>query len=230
HVAPAPAITSALPAPPVPIPPSAAGGTPWHLDGPTRVSLVVMLVYAFFSTFADMLYVFWIPSFLVEGKGLSQTDMGLFAPLPLLGGAVGGIVGGVLNDVLIRSTRRPRWVRSGVALMGKSLAAVLIVASLAVPDGRMVMVLLLGCKFFGDWSLPTQWGTITDMAGKAAGTMFGVVNTVGALGGFAAGPGLGHLKQHHGWEGLFLGVGAAYLAAALSWLLIDCTRRLVSED
>src|SRR5262249_48832698 len=148
-----------------------------RLNGPARVSLVMLLVYAFFSTFADMLYVFWIPSFLRDGKGLSPQAMGWFAPLPLVGGAVGGMVGGVLNDVLLRKTGRSRWARSGVALTGKSLAAVLIVTSLAVPDGRWVMVLLLGCKFFGDWSLPTQWGTITDMAGKAAGTMFGVVNT-----------------------------------------------------
>jgi sugar phosphate permease len=103
---------------------------------------------------------------------------------------------------------------------------VFIVSSLAVTDGRWVMVLLLGCKFFGDWSLPTQWGTITDMAGKGAGTVFGVVNTVGSIGGFAAGPFLGYLKQVYGWEGLFLAVGVAYLIAALGWLFIDCTRRL----
>ena len=197
------------------------------LHGPARVSLVMLLVYSFFSTFADMLYVFWIPSFLVDGKGLSGEMMSIFAPLPLIGGAIGGVVGGTLNDLLIRRTGNPRLVRSGVALTGKSLAALLIVVSLAVPDGRLVMVLLLGCKFFGDWSLPTQWGTITDMAGKGAGTVFGIVNTIGSLGGFAAGPLLGYLKQHYGWEGLFLGVGVAYLAAALCWLFIDCTQRLV---
>ena len=195
--------------------------------GSARVSLILLLVYAFFSTFADMLYVFWIPSFLVEGKGLTPGLMGWCAPLPLLGGAHGGMLGGVLNDVLIRRTGKPRWVRSGVAFSGKLMAAVLLVTSLAVADGRLVMVLLLGCKFFGDWSLPTQWGTITDMAGKGAGTVFGVVNTVGSLGGFAAGPVLGYLKQEYGWEGLFLGVGVAYLAAALTWLFIDCTQRLV---
>jgi sugar phosphate permease len=195
--------------------------------GGALLSPAMLLAHSFFSTFADMLYVFWIPSFLVEGKGLSAAEMGWFAPLPLLGGAVGGVLGGALNDVLIGWTGRPRWVRSGVAFSGKFLAAVLIVISLAVPDGRWVMVLLLACKFFGDWSMPTLWGTITDVAGKGAGTVFGVVNTVGSIGGFAAGPLLGYLKQHHGWDGLFLGVAVAYLASALTWLFIDCTRRLV---
>jgi sugar phosphate permease len=200
-----------------------------RLDGRAGASLAMLLTYAFFSTFADMLYVFWIPSFLVEGKGLSNTAMGWFAPLPLLGGAVGGMVGGTLNDVLLTRTGRPRWVRSGIAFTGKFLATVLLLCSLAVPDGRWVMVLLLACKFFGDWSLSTQWGAITDMGGKGAATVFGVVNAVGSLGGFVAGPVLGYLKQRHGWEGLFLGVGVAYLLAALAWLFIDCTRRVMSE-
>jgi MFS family permease len=201
-----------------------------RLTGPAGVSLAMLLVYSFFSTFADMLYVNWIPTFLVEGKELSLAEMGWFAPLPLLGGAAGGVVGGALNDVLLRRTGRPRWVRSGIACTGKSLAAVLLLASLAVPDGRWVMVLLLACKFFGDWSLSTQWGAITDMAGKGSATLFGVVNAVGSVGGFVAGPLLGHLKQKHGWDGLFLGVVVAYALAAGAWLFIDCTRRLGTDD
>jgi sugar phosphate permease len=170
--------------------------------------------------------VFWIPSFLIEGKGLTDTQMGLFAPLPLLGGALGGVVGGMLNDLLIRITGKRRIARSSVAFTGKLLAAGLIALSIPVPDGRLVMLILLACKFFGDWSLPTQWGTVTDISGNAAASIFAVVNTAGSIGAFAAGPAMGYLKQYHGWEGLFLGVAGVYLAAALTWLFIDCTRRL----
>src|SRR5262249_1878328 len=171
-----------------------------RLTGSCMWTLSTLVVYAFLSTFADQLYVFWIPQFLIEGKGLKQAEMGLFAPLPLLGGALGGFLGGGLNDFLIRSTGSRRWGRSLVAFTGKLLAAVLIAASLMVSDGRLVMVVLLACKFFGDWSLPTQWGTITDIGGRASGTVFGVVNTVGAAAAFLAGPSMGYLKQHHGWE------------------------------
>ena len=155
--------------------------------------------------------------------------MGVFASLPLGGGALGGTAGGFLNDLLIHASGSRRWGRSAVAFTGKLLAGVLIAASLAVPDGRGVMVVLLGCKFFGDWSLATQWGTITDVGGRASGTVFGVVNMVGGLAAFVAGPVMGHLKQGYGWGGLFLGVAGAYVAAAACWLVIDCTRRLVSE-
>ncbi len=210
---------------------AAAGSppAPVRLTPDNRLSFLVLLVYAFASTFADMLYVFWIPQFLEEAKELSKWEMGLFAPLPLLGGAVGGLVGGMLNDVLIRWTGRRRLGRSTVAFTGKFLAGILIAASVGVADGRLVMLVLLVSKFFGDWSLPTQWGTITDIAGPAAGTVFAVVNTVGAVAGFLASPAMAWTKETWGWEGLFFGVAAVYLIAAACWLVIDCTRRLDQE-
>jgi len=187
----------------------------------------MLLLYSFVSTFADMLYVFWIPSFLVEGRHLDKAQMGFFATLPLLGGAAGGVAGGLLNDTLYRWTGNRRWSRSGVAFTGKFLASTLMAGSLLIADGRLAMVVLLGCKFFGDWSQPTQWGTLTDIGGRASATIFGVANTVGNVGAFVAGPVLGYWKQQYGWEGLFLAVALLYLGAALCWLFIDCTRKLV---
>jgi ACS family glucarate transporter-like MFS transporter len=211
--------------------PLVAGSKPrWHLDAAGRRNLGSLLLYSFFSTYADQLYVFWIPLFLVEGKGLTPGEMGVFAGLPLWGGAVGGTVGGILNDLLIRWTGKRRFGRSAVAFTGKLLAGILIGLSITIPDGRWVMVALLACKFFGDWSLPTQWGTLTDIAGRASGTVFGAVNMVGAVAAFAASPVMGYLKQAHGWDVLFASVTLAYVLAAACWLVIDCTRLLVRES
>jgi MFS transporter, ACS family, glucarate transporter len=211
-----------------PEPPSKPASIRFHLTPAALITFGMLLLYSFVSTFADMLYVFWIPSFLVEGRGFDKTQMGLFATLPLLGGAAGGVVGGLLNDALYRLTGNRRWSRSGVACTGKLLAAALMAASFFVADGRLAMLVLLVCKFFCDWSQPTQWGTITDIGGRASATLFGVVNTVGNLGAFAAGVSMGYWKQQHGWEGLFLGVAVIYLGAAICWLFIDCTRKLVT--
>jgi sugar phosphate permease len=201
-----------------------------RLDRRATWTLAALLVYSFASTFADQLYVFWIPLFLIEGKGLSQAEMGLFAGLPLVGGAVGGLVGGALNDLLIRWTGSRRLGRGAVAFAGKFLAAGLITASLAVEDGRLVMVVLLLCKFFGDWSLASLWGTITDVGGPASGTVFGVVNTMGSVAAFLAGPGMGYLKHYTGWQGLFGCVAGVYFASALCWFVIDCTCRMWGEQ
>lgn len=200
------------------------------LGAANLVTLGAMLFYAFCSTFVDQLFVNWLPLFLREGKGLSQAEMGVFASLPLWGGALGGAAGGVLNDFLIRRTGSRRWARTGVALTGKALAAVLLAVSVGLADGRAVAVTLVLCKFFGDWSLSTQWGAITDIGGRAAGTVFGTVNMVGAVAGVLANPLIGQVKQDYGWDLLFYFLAALFLTAALAWLFIDTDRRLVTEE
>ncbi len=188
------------------------------------------LAASFCSSFADNLFVNWIPKFLRDDKGFGDVEMGIFASLPLWGGAVGGVCGGFLNDFLIRMTGRRRLSRSLVAGTGKIVAAGLIAASLLVQDGRMVMGVLFFCKFFSDWSQPTWWGTVTDIGGPAAGRVFGMANLIGSLGATLAGPVMGYVKQEFKFRGLFLFVASMYLATALCWALVDCTRKLVASD
>src|SRR5205814_4400500 len=107
------------------------------LNRGSLINLGMLLAYAFMSTFQDQLYVNWIPLFLTEGRGLDDRTMGLFTPLPLLGGAAGGVLGGVLNDYLIRRTGNRRRARSGIAFTGKLVAAALVVVSVRVADGRL---------------------------------------------------------------------------------------------
>jgi len=200
-----------------------------HLSAASMFSFSMMLLYIFASTFQDQFYVNWLPSFLVEGKGIAVTQMGLFAPFPFIGGAIGGVIGGLLNDYLIRRTGNRRWTRSGVAFTGKLIGAAMVLLSMQMEDGRVVMAVLVAARVFSDWSLPTQWAAVTDMGGRAAATVFGIVNTAGALGGFVAGPIFGYLKQEYGFDGLFYGVAGMCVLAAFTWLGIDCTKRVVSD-
>ena len=192
-----------------------------------RSNLALFMGASFCSSFADNLFVFYMPQFLVDEKGFNPIQMGTFAGLPILGGALGGMCGGILNDVLIRATGNRRLSRSLVASGGKTIAAVLIAASLFAGDGRTVMFVLFFCKFFSDWSQPTWWGTVTDIGGPASGRVFGMVNMVGSIGATVAGPVMGYVLGEDRWAVLFLFVGAVYLLTALFWAFVNCTRRLV---
>jgi len=197
----------------------------WNRGNTTN--LFIFMAASFCSTFADNLFVFYMPQFLIQEKSFSAAQMGIFAGLPIWGGAFGGMCGGILNDVLIRSLGNRRLARSLVASVGKIVAAVLIAASLLVEDGRLVMLVLFCCKFFSDWSQPTWWGTVTDIGGPAAGRVFGMVNMVGSLGATTAGPAMGYVLGSYDWTGLFLFVGGMYLLTALFWTFVNCTRRMV---
>ena len=154
-------------------------------------NMMVFFVQQFTSAYADNVYVYWIPLFLLTAKGVDTKGAGWMAALPLLGGAVGGMIGGTLQDLSIARTGSRRWCRSLFGFVGKGLATVFMFVSLGF-DSAVVIVCLFGVvKFFSDWSQPTVWGTITDIAGRNAGSVFGAVNTVGSIAGTLAGPTMG---------------------------------------
>ena len=109
------------------------------------------------------------------------------------------------------------------------MGGVLLALSVTMSDGRLAMLVLLVAKFFGNWALSTQWGTITDIGGRASATIFGVVNMAGTTAGFLAGPVLGYVKYYQGFDALFFTAASAFMLSALCWLLINCTCQLVVE-
>jgi MFS family permease len=184
----------------------------------------------------------WLPLYLAEAKGVEMTNTGWMAALPLVGGALGGMLaGGMLQNWLLRKTGNRRWSRSGIGLVGNLLAGVCLFASLAFDSAASIVWIFFALKFFADWAQPTCWAATTDMGGRAAASLFAIVNTSGSLAGFVSGPVMGKTIQffgsvpgdstassQSGWTALFVMIGIVYIASALSWLFIDCTRSIDS--
>ena len=195
------------------------------------LNLICLNVQTILSTFADNIYSNWIPLFLFQVHALKFKEMGIYSALPLLGGALGGFIGGYLNDLLIAGTGNARWARTGVAGIGKGMAAVMIFTALLWYDNPYIFcIFLFVVKLFGDWSLSTSWGVVTDIGGKATATVFAFNNSVAGIGSIVGPIIYGVLAQHFGWRIVFLTAGCAYVLCALSWLLIDCTIPIIRES
>ena len=153
-----------------------------RMSGHSQLNVFALNVQSILSTIADNMYSNWIPLFLAQVYGFKK-ELWLSA-LPLLGGAIGGAVGGWLNDYFIARTGNVRWSRTGVALVGKGLAAAILMAALLVFYDRPYWFcsMLFLVKFFGDWSLTTSWGVITDIGGKATASVFAFNNSVAGIG------------------------------------------------
>jgi MFS transporter, ACS family, glucarate transporter len=193
-------------------------------------NFTAFLIQQFTSTFADMIYMSWIPYFLLEEHGMKFKEMGIYASLPMFGGACGGAFGGYLNDFLILRLPR-RWARTLVGFSGKMTACLLIFVALANYDDPYVFcIILFFVKFFSDWSQPTVWGTVTDIGGPATATVFGFNNMVGGFGGNVSPVVFGYIATLQGWTPVFTTVGAAYLLSSVSWLFVDCTVPLMREE
>jgi len=151
----------------------------------------VFFVQQFTSAYADNVYVYWIPLFLLTVKNVDVKGAGWMAALPLLGGAVGGMLGGTLQNYCILRTGNRRWSRSLIGLIGKMLATVFMFVSLGFDSAVVIVSIFAVVKFFSDWSQPTVWGTVTDIAGRNSASVFGAINTVGSIAAFIAGPTMG---------------------------------------
>jgi MFS family permease len=114
--------------------------------------------------------------------------------------------------------------------VGKGLAAVLLLTALIWYENPYVFCgFLFAVKFFGDWSLATSWGVITDIGGRATASVFAFNNAVAGIGFIAAPVLFGYLAQHYGWPAVFITVAITYVLCALSWLAIDCTIPMVGD-
>jgi sugar phosphate permease len=194
------------------------------------VTVWMLFTRALMSNLADVLYVNWFPLYLREMKGLGEGRAGALAALPLIGGALGGLASGWLQSRLIRGGGGRRLARRAAGGTGKLVAAGLMAASLTLAEPALIALALFAVKFFCDMEQPAEWGTITDVAGRNAATVFACVNTVGSLGGALGGLVIGYVLKAYmagdaytpvGWTWVFLIIAIEYLIAAACWLFID---------
>lgn len=195
------------------------------------LNLIWLSLQNVLSTFADNIYLSWIPLFLFDVHRMEFKKMGFYSALPLLGGAIAGIVGGRLNDAWIARTGNRRWARSGIGFIGKGMASVLMFAALMFYDQPYVFCsFLFFIKLFGDWSLTSSWGVVSDIGGRVTASVFAFSNTIAGIAFIAAPRVFGYVADHHGWRPVFVIVGVTYALCALSWLVIDCTIPVIRES
>ena len=203
-----------------------------QMDRRSILNLVAVNAASTFSSIADHIYSHWIPLFLVVEYQLKYKEMGIYSALPLLGGATGGIVGGYLSDWLIRLTGSRRWVRSLVGFAGKFLAAItLAIGIVFFYDNPYVFCgMLFVVKLFADISLTSRWGTITDIGGRATASVFAFNNSVASAIVMGIPAVYGYISDVHGWRVVFWVACSAYVACALTWLLVNCTIPVLAND
>jgi ACS family D-galactonate transporter-like MFS transporter len=195
------------------------------------VNVLALNLQTIFSTLADNVFSAWIPLFLTQVHGLDFKEMALLSSLPLLGGALGGVFGGWLNDYLIARTGSYRWSRVVVGATGKGVAGALLLTSLLWYDEpRLFCSMLFFAKFFSDWSLVTTWGVVTDIGGRTSATVFAFNNSVAGIGSIVASALFGFMSEYYGWVPVFVTATVAYVACALTWLLINCEIPVIATD
>jgi sugar phosphate permease len=174
-------------------------------------------------------YPTWQPKYLQDVFHISFADSEILAGLPFLAGAAGSLAGGGTSDWLVRWTGSRRWGRSLIGAIGFAGAGLCVLGTGFVSQPWQAVTLLCLAFLINDIAIPPIWAVCTDIGGRHAGTLSGIMNMAGGLGAVLSPALTPVLRKHFDWQTIFIALASAWFAGALAWLRIDASRP-ISQD
>lgn len=175
-------------------------------------------------------YLDWFPTYLRAHRGFNLKEMGFYASMPLLAGTFGDLLGGWLSDLWLRRTGDIVRARKIVGSAGFLMAAASILPATFTTDS-VVSVWFSCLAVFGlELTVGVSWAIPLDIGADYAGSVSAVMNTCGNIGGAISPAVLGYLVRAFGWNEPFLVASLLCGAAAIIYLKIDASRRVVFAE
>src|SRR5579871_4061238 len=193
--------------------------TPWRqiLLSP-NMWFISLGYFCFF--FGTNFYLTWYPTYLREHLHMSIRSLGIWGSLPLFAGMAGDVIGGSLSDMIFKSTGKAKLARRVVAAPGFLLAAAFVIPAALFANQLTSIACLAASFFFLEWVIGPAWAVPMDVGGQFSGTVTGVMNMVGALGGASTAVVYGSLFNRGLWVAPFLVSAGVMLAGALIWIFL----------
>jgi D-galactonate transporter len=172
-----------------------------------------------YFTYVYCLWIFlsWLPSYLVEFRHFTLLKVGLFASLPLWAGVVGDTVGGLATDWLLARTGNIKLARRAVAITGMLGCVVFIVPAGLTEDAYTAVYCLTAAMFFLECTIGPSWAVPMDTGGEHSGTVSGMMNMAGNIGGALSPIVFGVLVQIGSWQAPFMVAAGLLVVGSVVW-------------
>jgi sugar phosphate permease len=189
---------------------------PWRVLLKHPNMWAVMCSY-FTYAYSAWIFLSWLPSYLVDYRGFTLRKMGYFASLPLFAGVIGDSVGGWLTDYLLVKTRNTKFARRAVAVTGMLGATAFILPAAMTSNPYTAVYCLTGAMFFLECIIGPSWAVPMDVGGEYSGTVSGMMNMAGNIGGALSPIVFGILVQFGSWVAPFIVAAVILLLGAFLW-------------
>jgi D-galactonate transporter len=172
-----------------------------------------------YFTYVYCLWIFlsWLPSYLVEFRHFTLLKVGFLASLPLFAGVIGDTVGGLATDFLLARTGNIQLARRVVAIVGMLGCAVFIVPAALADDAYTAVYCLTAAMFFLECTIGPSWAVPMDVAGEHSGTVSGMMNMAGNIGGALSPIVFGVLVQFGSWQAPFIVAASLLVLGSAVW-------------
>lgn len=212
---------------------SAAGrdrkSVPW---GQLLRSRQLWLLCSTYACYAYVMGIFltWFPKYLMDARGFSLQEMGLYASLPLLTAVIGDICGGSASDYLLKRSKNLKSSRRTVAIVGYSLAAAAIVPAVLVFNPLIAVGCFCVALFGLELTVGVSWAITLDIGAEYAGSVAAIMNSCGNLAGASAAALTGYLITLYGWDLAFLVLAVLCAIASVLFIRIDASKQIYSDN
>jgi MFS family permease len=201
-------------------------------------NLWVLCLMYFCAAYGWYFNITWLPKYLKERFLVTSDTVGfwtfsLMAGAPLLLGSLACLIGGLLTDFFIRRTGNRKWGRRLFGVVGHGLCAACYFGAVFAHSAWMFVLAVAFAAFWNDITMGSAWASCLDIGRRYSGIVSGCMNTIGNLGGAAAGAATGWILDLYGkevgWTINFTVFGSVYVVATLLWLAFDATRPVAPE-
>lgn len=195
---------------------------PWAAILGNRDILAVTFSYFAFG-YAAQIFFSWFFIYLSTERHLDLKQSALYTMLPFLAMSIGSVSGGFISDLVTKHFGK-RLGRSGIAVFGIGLCAVFIALGTQAASPQLASVILAGGAGALYLSQSSFWSVSADIGGRSAGTVSGVMNMGGQIGGAVTASLTPAIATAYGWTAAFLAAALICFFGAIAWIGIGRAR------
>ncbi len=189
----------------------------------------VWLLFCSAMTCGYMVYIYmtWFFTYLVEQRHLSQMKSSYYTIGPFIAMAIMTPIGGAMSDVIARKSSL-RFGRRLISMGGMFAAGLALIIGARVESIAVAIVWLsfgAGAIYF---SLASHWATTIDISEKHAGTVSGMMNWGGNVGGVLSPILTPIFARKLGWVPALEIAAVIIILGGMLWFQIDPNRKLAA--
>jgi ACS family glucarate transporter-like MFS transporter len=203
---------------------NSTGPIPWKTMFRSRSSWALILSY-FFIAYPAYIYYTWFFIYLIRVRGLSVVQTGLWGSTPFIAIILLSPLGGWLSDKLVSRLGVRRGRRYAVWI-GAGFSAIMLPAGGYVANSAGAILLLAGASGFNLFATTIWWATCNDITPNFSGSLSGLMNMSGNLGGWLSPILTAAIVTRFGWNMAFNFAGLMTLTAGLIWVAVKADETL----
>lgn len=174
-----------------------------------------LMISRFVSDGAFYFFVFWLPLYLSEARGMNLRDIGLFAVITFGAADIGSLVGGYTGKKLMDGGMSLDRARKLVIWVG----ALLVLAAMpaATTESAWLAIGLIAIAMFAiQFKASSMFTLPADLfPSRDVGTIWGLYGAIGSFGGAAFGYITGVVVENFSWTPVFVAAACMHIFSAI---------------